>query len=46
MTDKQKLSEIRFICLSHIGDKNSMASEIIKVIDTKKVNKKKKSNEI
>ena len=43
MTDKQKLSEIRFICTSHIGDKLSMAQEIIKVIDQKKHQVKKNS---
>lgn len=36
MTDKEKLREIRLICLLHVGDKHSMAAEIIKVINTKK----------
>lgn len=36
MTDKEKLAEIRFICISHIGDKSSMAEAIKKVIDKKR----------
>lgn len=36
MTDKQKLQEIRFICLLSKGDKFEMANEIIKLIDSKK----------
>ncbi|WP_409971719.1 hypothetical protein [Bacillus sp. Bva_UNVM-123] len=39
MTDKEKLSKINFLCLTHIGDKHSLTEEIQKIIAKKKVKK-------
>lgn len=35
MTNKQKLDEIRWLCLSHVGDKYSLVEEIQKLIRSK-----------
>lgn len=35
MTDKQKLQEIRFALLTHIGDRHSLEDRIRQILDSK-----------